>query len=97
MKTYLSLRLSQGVDRDEYIAEYNGSGRHAWPSPLFERSVRTAANPFPLELPGFGEGKIMPQSESSMLARPSSRARRRKIRARYVLRGGASRRASSRT
>ena len=68
MKTYLSLRLSQGVDRDEYIAEYNNSGRHAWPSPLFERSVRTAANPFPLELPGFGEGKIMPQSESSMLA-----------------------------
>ena len=68
MKTYLSLRLSQGVDRDEYIAEYNNSGRHVWPSPFVERSVRTAANPFPLELPGFGEGKIMPQSESSMLA-----------------------------
>lgn len=68
MKTYLSLRLAQGAGRDEYIAEYNASGRHAWPSPFIERSVRTAANPFPLELPGFGEGKIMPQSESSMLA-----------------------------
>ncbi len=67
MKTYLSLRLSSGVDREEYIAAYNASGRHAWPSPFLERSVRTAANPFPLELPGYGEGRITVQSESSML------------------------------
>lgn len=68
MKTYLSLRLSREVDRAAYIAEYNASGRLGWASPFLEYSVRTAANPYPLELPGFGEGKIMPQSESSMLA-----------------------------
>lgn len=67
MKTYLSLRLSSGVDREQYIEEYNASGRKAWASPFLERSVRTAANPYPVDLPGFGEGRIMPQSESSML------------------------------
>lgn len=67
MKTYLSLRLSRGVDRGLYIEEYNASGRKGWASPFLEYSVRTAANPYPVDLPGFGEGKIMPQSESSML------------------------------
>lgn len=67
MKKYLSLRLSQGVDREEYLAEYNKNGRNGWASPFLEYSVRTDANPFPVDLPGFGEGKIMPQSESSML------------------------------
>ncbi|EHL63632.1 RsmB/NOP family class I SAM-dependent RNA methyltransferase [Cloacibacillus evryensis] len=67
MKTYLSLRLSRGVDRDRYIEEYNASGRKGWASPFLEFSVRTAANPYPVDLPGFGEGQIMPQSESSML------------------------------
>lgn len=67
MKTYLSLRLSSGIDREKYIEEYNASGRKAWASPFLERSVRTAANPYPVDLPGFGEGQIMPQSESSML------------------------------
>ena len=67
MKTYLSLRLSPGVDRDEYLKEYNNAGRLGWASPFLERSVRTAANPFPLDLPGYAEGKIIPQSESSML------------------------------
>lgn len=67
MKTYLSLRLSAGVEREAYLKEYNESGRLGWASPFLPCSVRTAANPYPLELPGFGEGKIMPQSESSML------------------------------
>lgn len=66
MRTYLSLRLARGVDREEYIAEYNAAGRKCWASPFMERSVRTAANPYPLDLPGYGEGKIAPQSESSM-------------------------------
>ncbi|MEG1603242.1 MAG: RsmB/NOP family class I SAM-dependent RNA methyltransferase [Cloacibacillus sp.] len=67
MRTYLSLRLSSGVDREKYIEEYNATGRKAWASPFLEYSVRTAANPYPVDLPGFGEGRIMPQSESSML------------------------------
>ena len=68
MKRYLSLRLSRGVDRGEYIKQYCASGRRAWASPFLEFSVRTAANPYPVDLPGFGEGAIMPQSESSMVA-----------------------------
>ena len=68
MKRYLSLRLSHGIDRSEYIRQYSASGRRAWASPFLEFSVRTASNPYPVDLPGFGEGAIMPQSESSMIA-----------------------------
>lgn len=66
MRTYLSLRLSRGVDREEWLKEYNLSGKKAWASPFLERSVRTPANPYPLEITGFSDGKITPQSESSM-------------------------------
>lgn len=66
MRTYLSLRLSAGVDREEWLDEYRASGSRAWASPFLERSVRTAANPYPVDLPGFSEGRITPQSESSM-------------------------------
>ncbi len=66
MRTYLSLRLSGGVDREEWLKEYTLSGKKAWASPFLERSVRTPANPYPLEITGFSDGKITPQSESSM-------------------------------
>ena len=66
MRTYLSLRLSRGVDREDWLQEYRASGKKAWASPFLERSVRTPANPYPLEIPGFSEGRITPQSESSM-------------------------------
>lgn len=66
MRTYLSLRLSRGVDGEEWLQEYRATGKKAWASPFLERSVRTPANPFPPEIPGFSEGRITPQSESSM-------------------------------
>lgn len=66
MKTYLSLRLSSGVDRDEWLEEYNASGQKGWASPFLKYSIRTSSNPYPLDIPGFGEGKVTPQSESSM-------------------------------
>ncbi|MCW1713100.1 MULTISPECIES: RsmB/NOP family class I SAM-dependent RNA methyltransferase [Synergistaceae] len=66
MRTYLSLRLSRGVDRDEWLTQYRASGKKAWASPLLDRSVRTPANPYPLDIPGFSEGRATPQSESSM-------------------------------
>jgi 16S rRNA (cytosine967-C5)-methyltransferase len=68
MRTYLSLRIANGTDRDEWINNYNisGPGRKSWASTFLNNSVRTAANPYPLDLPGYGEGKITPQSESSM-------------------------------
>ena len=68
MKKYLSLRLAPHVDRDEYLKEFNSEEeRLAWASPDISCSVRTASNPFPVDLPGFSRGDIMPQSESSML------------------------------
>ena len=66
MKTYLSLRLSKDVNREEWLEEYRTSGKIAWASPFLERSARTPSNPYPLEILGFGEGKITPQSESSI-------------------------------
>lgn len=66
MRTYLSLRLAQGADKEKWLTRYNVKGKKAWPSDFLERSVRTAANPYPLDLPGYGEGLITPQSESSM-------------------------------
>jgi 16S rRNA (cytosine967-C5)-methyltransferase len=66
MRTYLSLRLSRGVNRDEWLDSYRAEGRKAWASPFLESSVRTASNPYPLEIQGFSEGKVTPQSESSM-------------------------------
>ena len=66
MKTYLSLRLSRGADREKFLEGYRASGRKGWASPFLEASVRTPANPYPLDLPGYGEGVISPQSESSI-------------------------------
>ena len=66
-KTCLSLRLSKGVDREEYLERYNaGIDREGWASPFLDCSVRTSSNPYPLDLPGYGEGQMAPQSESSM-------------------------------
>jgi len=67
MKTYLSLRLSSFVERAEWLDFFNKPKKKGWPSDWLAHSVRTASNPYPLDIPGFGEGKITPQSESSML------------------------------
>ena len=66
MKTYLSLRLSSRVDREDWLEGYRASGKKAWASPFLQRAVRTPSNPYPLDIPGFSEGKVTPQSESSM-------------------------------
>ncbi|MGI6442783.1 MAG: RsmB/NOP family class I SAM-dependent RNA methyltransferase [Synergistaceae bacterium] len=67
MKTYLSLRLSNGTDREAFLKEYRSTGRKAWASSFLESSIRTPENPYPVNLIGYREGKITPQSESSML------------------------------
>jgi len=66
MKTYLSLRLSRHVNRDAWLERYNSSDKKAWASPFLDYSVRTPSNPYPLDIPGFKEGEVTPQSESSM-------------------------------
>lgn len=66
MKTYMSLRISRGVDRKKWIGGYVSEGGRAWVSPASEYSVRTASTPYPPDLPGFADGEITPQTESSM-------------------------------
>lgn len=67
MKTFLSLRLSPGVETGEVAESLRGKGFRAWQSPLLERSVRLASSAHPPDLPGFREGRVTPQTESSMV------------------------------
>lgn len=66
MRTYLSLRVSYETDRLNWIESYKSDRRTAWESPWLNEAIRTAANPYPLDIPGYNEGKITPQSESSI-------------------------------
>lgn len=67
MKTYLSLRLANGVDRKDWISEYETKcGKKAWESDFLPNSVRTASTDYPPTLPGYAEGKVSPQTESSI-------------------------------
>lgn len=66
MKTYLSLRVSGEASRQGWIETYAATGQKAWASPWLNSAVRTAANPYPLDLPGYNEGRVTPQSESSI-------------------------------
>jgi 16S rRNA (cytosine967-C5)-methyltransferase len=65
-QTYMSIRVSPGVDRDEWAREYSASS--ARPSEVIPSSVRLESNPYPPELPGYSEGLVTPQTESSMWA-----------------------------
>lgn len=66
MKAFLALRLSPGEDRDHWIDSYREKGGRSWPSPLLPYAVRLASSAYPPSLPGFKEGLITPQTESSM-------------------------------
>jgi 16S rRNA (cytosine967-C5)-methyltransferase len=65
-QTYMALRLSPGTDRGEWMR--NCEGLTPAPSDFLERSVRLEANPYPPDLPGYREGRVTPQSESSIWA-----------------------------
>jgi len=67
MKTFMALRLSPGVDGGEVAEKLEKAGFHAWPSPHLAKSVRMASSAFPPDLPGFREGRVTPQTESSMV------------------------------
>ena len=67
MKTYLSLRLSPGVDRMNWVQLCRDNNKLAWASPFSHNAVRLASNPLPTELPGYWEGDITPQTESSIM------------------------------
>jgi 16S rRNA (cytosine967-C5)-methyltransferase len=62
----LALRLSPGVDRSEMVQRLEEGGFPAVESPDLPFSVRLEGTALPTGLPGYEEGKITPQSESSM-------------------------------
>lgn len=64
---FLSARLAPDVDRDAWIAE-RAQRRDDASAGVFDRSVRMSSNPFPPDLPGYADGEVSPQSESSMWA-----------------------------
>lgn len=67
MKTYLSLRVSTRSDLSSARADLEKAGLRTWPSPLLGDSLRMASSGHPPSLPGYLEGSITPQTESSMI------------------------------
>ncbi|MDR1514967.1 MAG: RsmB/NOP family class I SAM-dependent RNA methyltransferase [Synergistaceae bacterium] len=65
-ETYMSLRASPGVDRVKWSEGYGESA--ALPSVYLSSSIRVESNPYPPALPGYSEGLVTPQGESSMWA-----------------------------
>lgn len=65
-QTYLSLRASPGVDRSEWIASFLTAKSQL--SDFSPSSIRIESNPYPPDLPGYREGYVTPQGESSIWA-----------------------------
>ncbi|MDR0615227.1 MAG: RsmB/NOP family class I SAM-dependent RNA methyltransferase [Synergistaceae bacterium] len=68
-QTYMSLRASPGLDRLKWALDYGEAG--AVPSICFASSIRVESNPYPPELPGYRDGLVTPQGESSIWAAES--------------------------
>ncbi len=67
MKTYMSLRVSNGHDPSGVIREMGKAGYHSWQSPLLSESIRMSSSAHPPSLPGYREGSVTPQTESSVI------------------------------
>jgi 16S rRNA (cytosine967-C5)-methyltransferase len=65
-QTWLSLRVSPGEDRDALVAKCGDLG--AASSDVLPFGIRLESNPYPPDIPGYREGLVTPQTESSMLA-----------------------------
>jgi 16S rRNA (cytosine967-C5)-methyltransferase len=65
-QTWMSLRASNPADRDALISEC--AAFRAAKSDLTECGIRLEANPYPPDVPGYAEGRLTPQTESSMAA-----------------------------
>jgi 16S rRNA (cytosine967-C5)-methyltransferase len=65
-QTFMSLRLSPETDTREWIVANTALGASA--SSFLPRAVRLESNPYPPDVPGYGDGSVTPQTESSMLA-----------------------------
>jgi 16S rRNA (cytosine967-C5)-methyltransferase len=65
-RTWMSLRASSPDDRDALISEC--AAFSAAKSDMTECGIRLKANPYPPDVPGYAEGRLTPQTESSMAA-----------------------------
>jgi 16S rRNA (cytosine967-C5)-methyltransferase len=65
-QTWMALRLSPGVDFDAVTSDCAGLSPSR--SNLTDACMRLEANPYPPDIPGYRDGKVTPQTESSMLA-----------------------------
>jgi 16S rRNA (cytosine967-C5)-methyltransferase len=68
-QTSMSLRASAGVDRGGWIA-----GAECLPasfSDVVPYGIRLESNPYPPDIPGYADGLVTPQTESSMLVAES--------------------------
>ena len=68
-QTLMSLRATAGVDRDAWMAGLGGLS--ASPSDVVPYGIRLESNPYPPEIPGYADGLVTPQTESSMLVAES--------------------------
>jgi 16S rRNA (cytosine967-C5)-methyltransferase len=65
-QTWMALRMSPGMDESEWMAE--SAAMQPKRSEFMDNCVRLEANPYPPDIPGYGDGHVTPQTESSMLA-----------------------------
>jgi 16S rRNA (cytosine967-C5)-methyltransferase len=65
-QTWMSLRASNPSDRDALTTEC--AAFSAEKSDVTECGIRLKANPYPPDVPGYAEGRLTPQTESSMAA-----------------------------
>jgi 16S rRNA (cytosine967-C5)-methyltransferase len=65
-QTWMSLRASSSADRDALISEC--AAFSAAKSDTTGCGIRLEANPYPPDVPGYAEGRLTPQTESSMAA-----------------------------
>ncbi len=74
MKAYMSLRVSSGRDPSGAIRDLQEAGYRAWASPLLAESLRMSSSAHPPSLPGYREGLITPQTESSIIVGNAARS-----------------------
>lgn len=66
IRPYTSFCLAPGENPQEWCAQLREAGFRAWPSPVLPEVLRTAGTPHIPLVPGFRQGALSPQTESSV-------------------------------
>jgi len=67
IRPYSSFRITGESDREKILVLAREKRIRCWQSPFLPSSVRLAGTVFPPDFPGYGEGLVTPQTESSMM------------------------------